>query len=149
MEVRMSLRKSQTMTPEKISANRRNARHSHGPAAPERRRHIRAAHQRHGFYAGAEEWEARERQRQLLENTLTRQVEICEAHRKAILKESVAGPSRYERGAEIALAHPNAALMQRMEESSFRQIWRITNLLLKLRNPSRGPGRPASCPVTP
>jgi hypothetical protein len=78
------------------------------------------------------EWEARERPRQLLENILTRQVEICEAQRQAILKDSLAGPSPYERAAEIALAHPEAALMQRMEESSFRQIWRIINLLLKI-----------------
>ena len=66
-----------------------------------------------------------------------RQVEICEAQRKAILKESLAGPSPYERAAEIALAHPDAALMQRMEESSFRQIWRITNLLLKIKRRAR------------
>jgi hypothetical protein len=81
----------------------------------------------------AAEWEARERPRQLLENILTRQVEICEAQRNAILKESLAGPSPFERAAEIALAHPDAALMQRMEESSFRQIWRIVNLLLKIK----------------
>jgi hypothetical protein len=80
----------------------------------------------------AAEWQARERPRQLLENILRRQVEICEAQRQAILKESLAGPSPFERAAEIALAHPDAALMQRMEESSFRQIWRITNLLLKI-----------------
>jgi len=81
----------------------------------------------------AAEWEARERPRQLLENILTRQVEICETQRQAILKESLAGPSPFERAAEIALAHPDAALMQRMEESSFRQIWRITNLLLRIK----------------
>ena len=80
-----------------------------------------------------EEWEARERPRQLLKNILSRQVELCETQRKAILKDSLAGPSRYERAAEVGLAHPNVALMQRMEESSFRQIWRITNLLLKLK----------------
>ena len=85
----------------------------------------------------AAEWEARERPRQLLENILTRQVEICEAQRQAILKESLAGPSPFERAAEIALAHPDAALMQRMEESSFRQIWRITNLLLKIKRQAR------------
>jgi len=94
------------------------------------------------------EWEARERARQLLENLLTRQVEIYEAQRKAILKESLAGPSPFERAAEIALAHPNAALMQRMEESSFRQIWRITNLLLKIKHQAREKescGNPARC----
>ena len=60
-------------------------------------------------------------------------MEICAAQRKMILRESLAGSSPYERAAEIALAHPNAALMQRMEESSFRQIWRITSLLLKMK----------------
>jgi hypothetical protein len=60
-------------------------------------------------------------------------VEICEAQRQAILKDSLAGPSPYERATEIALAHPDAARMQRTEESNFRQIWRITNLLLKIK----------------
>ena len=85
----------------------------------------------------AAEWEARERPRQLLENILTRQVEIYEAQHQTMLKESLAGPSPFERAAEIALAHPDAALMQRMEESSFRQIWRITNLLLKIKRLAR------------
>jgi hypothetical protein len=80
----------------------------------------------------AAEWETRERPRHLLENILNRQVEICEARRLAILKESLAGPSPYERAAEITLVQPEAALMQRAEESSFRQIWRITTLLLKI-----------------
>ena len=62
---------------------------------------------------------------------------IFETQRNALLKESLAGPSPYERAAEIALAHPDVALMQRMEESSFRQIWRITNLLLKLKCQAR------------
>jgi hypothetical protein len=83
------------------------------------------------------EEEARERARQLLENILTRQVELCETQREAILRESMAGPSPYERAAEIALAHPNTALMQRMEESSFRQIWRISTLLLKIKSHAR------------
>src|SRR5271157_4480680 len=50
----------------------------------------------------AAEWEARERPRHLLENILRRQVEICEEQRQAVLKESVKGPSPYERAAEIA-----------------------------------------------
>ena len=80
----------------------------------------------------AAEWEARERPRQLLENILTRQVETCEAQRKAILKESLKGPSPYERAAEIAPTHPNARLMRRMQDSNFREVRRVTNLLLKL-----------------
>ena len=82
----------------------------------------------------AADWAAREEARQLLENILTRQVRIFAAQRQDLLRESLAGPSPYERAAEIALAHPNVALMQRMEESSFRQIWRITNLLLKIKS---------------
>jgi hypothetical protein len=45
----------------------------------------------------AAEWEKRERPRQLLENVLKRQVEVCEAQRKATLKESLKRPSPYER----------------------------------------------------
>jgi hypothetical protein len=88
----------------------------------------------------AAEWELRKRPCQLLANILTRQVEIFEAQRHALLKESLAGPSPYERAAEIALAHPDVAMMQRMEESSFRQIWRITNLLLKINRQASGVG---------
>jgi len=83
------------------------------------------------------EWEARERARHLLENILRRQVEICEEQRKAILKESVKGPSPYERAAEIAPTHPNARLMRRMQDSNFREIRRVTNLLLKLKRHQR------------
>jgi hypothetical protein len=79
------------------------------------------------------EWEARERPRQLLENILTRQVEACEAQRQALLKESLKGPSPYERAAEIAPTHPNALLMRRLQDSYFREIRRVANLLLKLK----------------
>ncbi len=72
-------------------------------------------------------------------------MEICAKQRNAILKESMAGPSPYERAAEIALAHPETALMQRMEESSFRQIWRITNLLLKIKRQA-SEENPPQCP---
>ena len=85
----------------------------------------------------AEEWEARERPRQLLENILKRQVESCEAQRKALLKESVKGPSPYERAAEIAPTHPNARLMRRMQDSNFREVRRVTNLLLKIKRYER------------
>jgi hypothetical protein len=79
------------------------------------------------------EWATREPVRQLLEHILTRQVEICEARRDATLKESLAGPTPYERAAEIAPAHPNARLMQRMEDSNFRQVARVASLLLKMK----------------
>jgi hypothetical protein len=81
----------------------------------------------------AAEWEARERPRQLLENILTRQVDACEAQRKALLRESVKGPSPYERAAEIAPIHPNARVMRRMQETNLREVRRLTNLLLRLK----------------
>ena len=83
------------------------------------------------------EWEARERPRQLLENILTRQVETCEAQRKAARQESRLGPSPYERAAEIAPTHPSARLMRGMQESHFREVRRLTNLLLKIKRYER------------
>jgi hypothetical protein len=85
----------------------------------------------------AAEWQARERPRQLLENILTRQVESCEAQRRAILKESLKGPSPYERAAEIAPTHPNARLMRRMQDSNLREVRRLTNLLLRIKRYER------------
>ena len=83
------------------------------------------------------EWEARERPRQLLENILKRQVENGAALRKAVRDETRKGPSPFERAAEIAPTHPNARLMRRMQDSNFREVRRITNLLLKLKRNQR------------
>jgi len=80
---------------------------------------------------------ARERARQLLENILTRQVEHCEALRVANLRECLAGPSTFERAAEIAPTHPDARLMRRMQDSNFREVRRVTNLLLKIKRHQR------------
>jgi hypothetical protein len=85
----------------------------------------------------SEEWEAREPVRGLLEHILSRQVQLCEAQRNATLRESLLGPSPYERAAEIAPAHTNALLMRRMQDSSFREVWRVTNLLLKVKRQAR------------
>ena len=80
-----------------------------------------------------EEWEPRERVRRLLMHILTRQVELCEAQRVENLRECVKGPSPYERAAEIVPAHPQARLMRRLKDSNFREVWRITNLLEKIK----------------
>ena len=80
----------------------------------------------------AEDWKARERARKLLRNILTRQVEACESQRKALLKESLAGPSPFELAAEIAPAHADALLMRRMQDANMREVRRLTNLLLKM-----------------
>jgi hypothetical protein len=85
----------------------------------------------------AAEWEARQAPRQLLEHILKRQVEICEEQHKALLKESLKGPSPYERATEIAPTHPNARVMRRMQDSNFREARRIINLLLKLKRHER------------
>jgi hypothetical protein len=79
------------------------------------------------------QWEARERPRQLLENILRRQVETCEAQRKAAREESRRGPSPYERAAEIAPTHPNSRLMRRMQDSNFREVRRLISLLLRIK----------------
>ena len=85
----------------------------------------------------AEDWKARERARKLLRNILTRQVEACESQRKALLKESLAGPSPYELAAEIAPAHADALLMRRMQDANMREVRRLTNLLLKIQRRER------------
>jgi hypothetical protein len=82
-------------------------------------------------------WEAREPVRQLLEHILSRQVEICEAQRTASLRESLMGPSPYERAAEIAPTHRNATLMRRMQDSNFRQVTRLTSLLMRMKRQER------------
>lgn len=79
------------------------------------------------------DWEARERPRQLLENILRRQMEACAEHRQAILKQSVKGPTPYERAAEIAPDHPQAELMRKMQESNLREVRRLTTLLMKVK----------------
>jgi hypothetical protein len=83
------------------------------------------------------EWEARERPRRLLQHILARQAEICEAQRSAILKDSLTGPSRYERAAEVAPVHPNAPFLRRMQDAHFREVRRVTNLLLKIKRHER------------
>lgn len=52
--------------------------------------------------------------------------------RTATLKKSLAGPSPYERAAEIAGKDRNTLLLRRMEDSYFREVLRVTNMLLKL-----------------
>jgi len=81
--------------------------------------------------------EGAERPRQLLENILTRQMQACNTQRKALLKESVKGPSPYERAAEMTPTHPHALLMRRLQDSYFREVRRCTNLLLKLKHHER------------
>jgi hypothetical protein len=83
------------------------------------------------------DWLARERARKLLRNILSRQAEACEAQRKALLKESLAGPSPYELAAEIAPTHADALLMRRMQDANMREVRRLTNLLLKIQRRER------------
>jgi len=84
-----------------------------------------------------EQWEAREPVRQLLENLLSRQVEIFDAQHHDMLRQCLAGPSPRERAAEIVPTHPNSELMQGMEDSNFRQIARMTGLLIRLKRQER------------
>jgi hypothetical protein len=79
------------------------------------------------------QWRAREPVRQLLENILTRQVEILDTEHRALLREVIAGPSPYERAAELVPKHPESDLIRRMENSNCRQILRMSSLLIRLR----------------
>jgi hypothetical protein len=80
-----------------------------------------------------EQWAARVDARQFLENILTHQIEMFDAQHHELLRQSVAGPSAHERAAEIAPTHPNAALMQRIEDSNFRQASRMASLFIRLK----------------
>src|SRR5208283_5612797 len=84
-----------------------------------------------------EDWFARERVRKLLRNILSRQAEACEAQRKSLLKESLAGPSPYELAAEIAPNPSDALLARRMQDANMREVRRLTNLLLKMKRQER------------
>ena len=84
-----------------------------------------------------EDWKARERARKLLRNILSRQAEACEAQRRALLKESLAGPSPYELAAEIAPSHADALLMRRTQDANMREIRRLINLLLRIKRYER------------
>ncbi len=84
-----------------------------------------------------EDWIARERARKLLRNILSRQAEACEAQRKALLKESLAGPSPYEFAAEIAPSHADALLMRRTQDANMREVRRLINLLLRIKRYER------------
>jgi hypothetical protein len=84
-----------------------------------------------------EDWSARERARKLLKNILTRQAEACETQRRAILKESLAGPSSCELAAEIAPGLGEALLSRRMQDANLREVRRLTNLLLKIKRQER------------
>jgi hypothetical protein len=89
--------------------------------------------QEEGVDLTPEEWEPRERVRRLLFNILMRQVELCEAQRVENLRECVKEPSPYERAAEIVPAHPHAWLIRRLQDSNFRGVWWITNLLERIK----------------
>jgi len=95
-----------------------------------------------------EEWAAREPVRQLLENLLTRQVETFEAQHQELLRESLAGPTVYERAAVIVPTHPDSKLMQRMEDSNCRQVLRLSHLLIRLRRQERLMGNSPRTRVT-
>jgi hypothetical protein len=80
----------------------------------------------------AEDWKPRERARKLLRNILSRQVEACETERKALLRESLAGPSPYELAAEVASPPAEILQMRRVQDANMREVRRLTNLLLKI-----------------
>ncbi len=77
--------------------------------------------------AGRRDW------RLALQNILHRQAELLEEQRTACLQEFITGPSPFERAAEFSSAYSEMKLLQRVEDSNFRQVWRITDLFMKLK----------------
>ncbi len=84
-----------------------------------------------------EDWKPRERARRLLKNILSRQAEACEDQRKALLKESLAGPSPYEFAAEVAPSHADALMMRRTQDANMREVRRLIYLLLMIKRYQR------------
>jgi hypothetical protein len=84
-----------------------------------------------------EDWRVRERARKLLRNILAHQAEVCEEQRKALLTESLAIPSPYERAAEIGPSLQDAWMVRRVEDANFREVRRLTSLLMKLKRQER------------
>jgi hypothetical protein len=71
--------------------------------------------------------------------------EACENQRKAILRESLSGPSPYEVAAETAGNLAEALQMHRVQDGNAREVRRLTNLLLKIKGQlRRGQGSNAS-----
>jgi hypothetical protein len=79
-----------------------------------------------------QQWAARERARQLIENVLNHQVEVCEDERKGLLRELLDGPSPYERAAEIAPTERRSLSLRRMQDTYLREVQRVTDLLLRV-----------------
>ncbi len=87
---------------------------------------------------GAEREEARKQ----LGEWLAEQIRSCQKTIAACDEEPCEPTSPYERDAMLVPDHPQAALMLRMEESSFRQMWRLTNLLLRIKGQAQGVAPP-------
>jgi len=77
--------------------------------------------------------------RRLLAFLLERAATLAEVRAHGALLEVTEGPSPYERAAEVApagrgrSARRTAAWSLRLEEASFRQVWRLANLLTRMR----------------
>jgi len=64
-------------------------------------------------------------------------VEIFEAQHHELMRQLLSEPSPQERAAEIVPNHPDSKLMQRMEDSNFRQISRLTSLMIRVKQLER------------
>jgi len=78
--------------------------------------------------------ERQEKRQELHELAVTLAQRVAEAMNN--LPEPTAEPP-WEGAANLATSHPHAALMGRMEDASFRQVWRLTNLLIKIKKEAR------------
>jgi hypothetical protein len=81
-----------------------------------------------------DEWKAREPKRQLLHILLNHAAEIRMIQSATALEELAEGPMDCERAAEIAPTQSQDLFLRRMEDSNFRQVARLTNMLLKIKS---------------
>jgi hypothetical protein len=88
------------------------------------------------------EWGIRERARKRLKNILARQVEVLEAQRQDLLKESATGPSVYELSADAAPSPADGLLLRRMQDANMREVRRLSNMLRKLQRRERAAAQP-------
>jgi len=85
--------------------------------------------------AGAEaaERKARDEARKELQRLLWEVIRASENEAEQESDLSTDTTSRFERDEMLAPVHTQAALMMRMEDSSFLQVWRLTDMLMRLK----------------
>ena len=165
----MSLMKKRSMSETRKAASRANGRRSRGPATPEGRERIRAANLRHGLYSQAEDvvlpalgedpaefeefrqgiyasWPlAGASQEPLVEDLTVAMWRLKRIDRRQEELEIEQARALFTAGADADFDAAGILRVSRLESASYREIMRISNLLLKADPPKQNrdlPGYP-------